>query len=92
MVIFAASDWKPFQSCSIQLSNFLNIFCAAVATAQQVPLTRALAHFTSHPTKIYRCTNHLMLDNCAARQVSSDSTNCRADWSGKGRINVDKVH
>jgi hypothetical protein len=27
---------------NIQLSNFLNIFCAAVATAQQVPLTRAL--------------------------------------------------
>jgi hypothetical protein len=31
------------RSCfSIQLSTFLNIFCAAVATAQQVPLTRAL--------------------------------------------------
>jgi hypothetical protein len=27
---------------SMQMSNFLNIFCAAVATAQQVPLTRAL--------------------------------------------------
>jgi hypothetical protein len=26
----------------MQLSNFLNIYCAAVATAQQVPLTRAL--------------------------------------------------
>jgi hypothetical protein len=55
--MLAGKDWKDFQSCSIQQSNFLNIFGADVATAHQVLLMQALDGLAVHYLPIVSGTN-----------------------------------